>query len=224
MKNSSKKNIILQYRDFKMLQFIYEMEYCSLKSLWVYAFDKKGELNTVLVRLSKLQRAGYIGAFKTPNYYVYYLKSKSLQDLKYKYPDNIYSNKARQLSIANIDHTTMIAEIRSILEYSGNISKFISEKSLRLSEDNKKKYIPDGIIYTDNEIQIFELERTLKSDSRIEKRIDELRDLFSELKDSTNKKISAFIVCQTPTIKKKYDQSLYSVVFNTRLIEEFNIN
>lgn len=223
MKNKCSTNVVLQERDFKMLQFVYEMEYCSLKSLWTYAFEKKVTLTTVLGRIFLLKKAGYLGAFKTPNFYVYYIKPKSLTDLRIKFPDNTYSNKARQLSIANIDHTAMISEIRSVLELTGTIKSFKSEKSLRLSESNKKKYIPDGIIQTEDEVQVFELERTLKSDSRIEKRIDEIREIFSDLKPLTDKKISALIVCQTPLIKKKYDQSLYSAVFQTSLIEEFKI-
>jgi hypothetical protein len=217
---SDSKRVILQSRDYKLLHFLYDMEFCSIKAIQTYVFCNLNAKSTVKGRIAILKNAGYIGAFKTDNYYVYYLKPKAIGLLKIKYPNEQFSNKSRQLSLSNIDHTVIISELRAIIENKENVTNYVSEKKLRTLEKNQTSYVPDGIIHLEDEILVFEYERTLKSNHRIDQRINELRDVFATLKSNSNKKISALIVCESETIKKKYQNTLYAAAFRIVLTKD----
>ncbi|MEZ4710642.1 MAG: hypothetical protein R3A44_25815 [Caldilineaceae bacterium] len=168
-------------RDEHVLNWIGEMYACSLEHLQVLFARIAGDedLNPVsegVVRnaIRRWRRAGWV-EFKKPlsdSKGIVYLTHRGLSyfgfDYKYSPP-----------SLALINHVNEVNRARLDIELSDKFVSWISERSLRKEEGEKdvrvKKHIPDGIVYTTDEIYVaVEVEISRKTRLRLEKIIKAL--------------------------------------------------
>lgn len=222
-------------RDLDILEFILEMKFSTIEDIHskFFKFTKSGEQSSSLrwarERIANLVKSNFLSVVKDVCHRTLYIvTSKGYLYLRNSRIDKVYSRPLQSVDGRTYDHDQRVIQIRSVLENSGLVKEWISER--QLSEiDEVKKYLsaefrPDAIYITPEGKKVaFELEIARKTKERYQTKVKRYIQVMSEPHLAASLFDSVHYVCEKAKILDliKSEVALYQPLFKFSLESEF---
>lgn len=221
-------------RDMDVLEFVLEMKFSTIEDIHskFFKFTKIGEQSSCLrwarERVANLVRAEFLKQVKDVCYKtLYVVTSKGYFYLRNSRPERAYSRPLLSVDGRTFDHDQKVIQIRTVMEESGGVTSWTSERQLSEIEEFRKhfstEFRPDAIYVTKEGKRIaFELEIARKSKDRYQQKIKKYIQLMTEGEQPSILDQVQF-VCEKESICnliKDYTE-LFQPFFKFKLLSDF---
>lgn len=184
--NIDRKETFVSERDISLLNFIYQMRFCTslqiMNSIYFQKFDGTGRTSDLYIkrRLAQLVESGWLNTNTCNNgsrYYFYTTTTKAVRLLAAK-DFNVFGTRAPKVNMLHFVHDSLVTNCRSALEKSGSASSWVPEFQIKSMFNTFKKlpnrYIPDGLFINKlGELSAFEMEISRKAVARYQDKVDQ---------------------------------------------------
>lgn len=224
-------------RDLSILEFLLEMKFAGFEEIYEKFFPQAvnlffGYSHWSRDRMAKLRSHGLVRTFQFPEsqrrYFLATDKGRSLLLRERPFLSPPWALKKPQF--IHFEHDLMVLKVRLLLEKRNRVSKWISERFLKIEFGDtrdisfEKHNIPDGIFQEPNGKKVaLEVEMGQKSLKKYQEKIRFLTTLLRSQRFQHFEFNEVYFLCKSKAVanKLKQETKIYGDLFKIETLEEF---